>query len=102
MFDTTRVIGSIILKAANRISAEEISCSPERHLIASVLDFNVSKKAWETNNKQFSGYHVLSREINRKIKSAFFSERKLAQRLQPILIRLCVAFGVDRGLGRVG
>ena len=72
MFDTTRVIGSILLKAANRISSEEITCSPDRHLIASVLDFDVSKKAWESNNKQMSGYHVLSRKINGKVKSIFF------------------------------
>ena len=45
LFDTTRVIGSILLKAASRLSSVEISCSPERHLRASVLDFNVSREA---------------------------------------------------------
>ena len=78
LFDTTREIISILLKAANRISSEEMSYSPGRYLIASVLDFNVSREAQESNNKQMSGFHVLSREINGKVKSAFLWEQKLA------------------------
>ena len=44
------------------------SKSREKKALYCVIKLN----KWETNNKQFSGYHVLSREINRKIKSAFF------------------------------